>query len=75
MTGCRPPGAAFRTGPDLLNVLRVCDVPAAVALAAERSKVRLYQGEPTGWEYPQAVSQKVGWDEKRIQVRVMPRAK
>lgn len=41
-------------GPDFLNVLRVLDVPAAVAIAAERSKVRLYQSSADGWDYPPA---------------------
>ncbi len=58
-------------GPDFLNVLRVLDIPEAVALAAERSKVRLYEHEPQGWEFPQAVAGKLGWDAKQIQVRVI----
>ena len=59
------------SGPDFLNVLRVLDLPEAVALAAERSKVRLYEREPHGWEFPQAVAGKLGWDAKQIQVRVI----
>ncbi len=60
-------------GPDFLNVLRVLDTPATVAMVAGRgTKVRLYQDESTGWEYPQAVATKLGWDPKQIQVRTVP---
>ena len=58
-----------REGPDFLNVLRVLDVPQAVALAAERSKVRIYQKDPAGWEFPQSVAESLGWEKGRIQVR------
>jgi dienelactone hydrolase len=56
-------------GPHLLNVLKTLDIPAAVALAAERSRVVIYQKEQGGWEYPRAVAEKLGWGEKRIQIR------
>ena len=51
-------------GPDLLNVLKVLDVPAAVAMAAERSKVTVYvkgEDERAAWEYPAAVAKAMGW--------------
>jgi hypothetical protein len=63
---------SHRKGPDFLNVLRVLDMPQAVALATERSKVRIYQAKPEGWEHPQAVAKGLGWDPKQIQVRVVP---
>jgi dienelactone hydrolase len=56
-------------GPHLLNALKTLDLPMAVALAAERSRVVLYQKEQGGWEYPQEVAKKLGWGEKRIQIR------
>ncbi|MGE0609377.1 MAG: alpha/beta hydrolase family protein [Pirellulales bacterium] len=59
-------------GPDLLNVLRYLDLPASVAMAAERSKIRLYQADAAGWEYPAAVAEKLGWDAKQIQIRALP---
>lgn len=58
-------------GPDLLNVLKILDLPEAVALAAEKSKTRIYQKEPGGWEFPAAVGKKLGWDSQQIQVRVV----
>lgn len=63
---------SHRDGPYFLNVLRFMDVPQAVALAAEHSQVRIYQADAAGWEYPAAVAEKLGWDRKQIQVRVVP---
>jgi dienelactone hydrolase len=56
-------------GPQLLGVLRYLDMPQAVALAAERSQVVLYQADATGWDYPLAVAKALGWGEKRISLR------
>lgn len=56
-------------GPHLLNVLKTLDLPAAVALAAERSRVVLYQKQPAAWDYPQAVAKKLAWGEKQVQIR------
>jgi hypothetical protein len=60
---------SHRDGPFFLNVNRYLDMPQAVAMAAERSKVVLYQDDDTGWEYPRAVAEKLGWDAKQIQIR------
>jgi hypothetical protein len=64
---------SHRDGPFFLNVSRYLDMPQAVAMAAERSKVVLYQDDDAGWEYPQAVAQKLGWDAKQIQIRRKPK--
>ncbi|MFN0051811.1 MAG: alpha/beta hydrolase family protein [Planctomycetales bacterium] len=61
--------AGDRDGPDLLNVLRILDIPTAVALAAERSKVRLYRTTPTDWDYPQKVSRSLNWPAGQLQIR------
>ena len=53
-------------GPDYLNVLRVLDIPQAVAMAAERSQIRLFETDLKGWDYPIAVSQHLGWNEKQF---------
>jgi hypothetical protein len=58
-------------GPDLLNVLKVLDMPAAVALAAERSRVRVYVNDDSGkvaWAYPSAVAKALNWPERRIAI-------
>ncbi len=62
-------------GPIFLNVLRFLDIPQAVAMAAENSQVRIYQTDKTGWDYPQEVSKKLGWDKKQIQIRNLPNLK
>jgi hypothetical protein len=62
---------SHRNGPIYLNVLRYLDLPAAVAMAAERSQVRLYQPDKRGWEYPAAVAEGLGWGKKRVEVRVV----
>ncbi len=62
---------SHRQGPYFLNVLRYLDTPQAVALAAERSQVRIYQQDSEGWEYPAAAAKTLGW-EKALQVRTLP---
>jgi hypothetical protein len=61
-----------RDGPFFLSVERHLDMPQAVALAAEHSKVVIYQNDDTGWDYPQAVAKQLGWDAKQIQIRKKP---
>ena len=53
-------------GPIFLNVLRYMDLPQAVAMAAERSRVRLYQENDSGWRFPQAVAEKLRWPEQQF---------
>lgn len=60
------------TGPDLLNVLKYLDVPEAVALAAERSRVVLYDPDAAAWSYPAEVARRLGWPADRVQVRPPP---
>ena len=62
---------SHRDGPALFNVLRVFDLPQAVALAAERSQVVIYSPEKTAWQFPQAVAERLHW-EKRFQLRTPP---
>jgi dienelactone hydrolase len=64
---------SHRDGPIFLNVLRFLDMPEAVALASERSQVRIYQDQKGGWEYSQAVAKEMSWDAKQLQVRVLPK--
>jgi dienelactone hydrolase len=64
---------SHREGPTFLNVLRYLDLPAAVAMATERSKVRMYQDDKSGWEYPQQVAAALGWDAKQFQLREVPK--
>ena len=63
---------SHRDGPMLLNVRRYLDIPQAVAMAAERSEVVIYQPQAEGWEYPLAVAEKLGWGEGRVEVLEPP---
>ena len=42
-----------------------------VAMAAQKSKVVIYQDEKSGWEYPQSVVEKLNWG-KNLQIRGLP---
>ncbi len=64
-----------RDGPILLNVERFLDMPQAVAMAAERTKVVIFQDDDSGWEYPQAVAKTLNWPEGQIQIRRKPAEK
>lgn len=59
-------------GPNLLNVLKYLDVPQAVAMAAERSRVMIYQEEASGWDYPRGVLEVLGLPADQLQVRAVP---
>lgn len=61
--------ASHREGPELLNVLRFQDMPQAVAMAAERSQVRLYTEDRKPWQYVNDLSKMLEWPEERFQMR------
>lgn len=61
--------SSHRDGPAYLNVLRFMDTPQAVAMAAEQSKIRLYQENQKGWKYVQDVANKLQWNEDQFQIR------
>lgn len=44
--------ASHATGPVYLNVLKHLDLPQAVAMATQRTKVRLESPNPQDWEWP-----------------------
>ena len=56
------PPASHASGPQLLNVLKVMDIPQAAALAAEKAKLRLTFSDAEAWKYPREVSEKLGWN-------------
>jgi dienelactone hydrolase len=59
---------SHQSGPDFLNVQRYLDLPQVLALAAERSPVRVYQ-DGANWAYPQAVASALKWDAKQLVFR------
>jgi dienelactone hydrolase len=61
--------ASHRNGPIYLNVERFLDMPAAVAMAAERGRVVLYEAEKDSWPWPRKVAHDLGWDAKQLQIR------
>ncbi len=63
-----------REGPFLLNVRRYLDLQQTVAMAAENSRVVLYQDEKMGWDFPSQVAEKLDWGKKQIQIRTPPKA-
>ncbi len=69
------PSTSHHDGPIFLNVLRFLDMPQAVAMATERSNVVIHQDDKFGWEYPQQVATKLGWEKDRLQIRAVPKPK
>jgi hypothetical protein len=62
------PPRSHRDGPIFLNVLRFLDMPQAIAMAAERSQVRIYQKDGGEWQYADAVAGILGWPKKQLQI-------
>jgi dienelactone hydrolase len=61
---------SHRDGPDILNVLRFLDMPQTLAMVAEKTRVRIHQDGKNGWEYPRAVTEKLGWKPIELQSSV-----
>jgi len=62
--------------PAYLNILKYADVPQLAALAAERTRLVIYDDDKAAWSYPQQVSDKLGWakDKKAgLQLRDVPK--
>jgi hypothetical protein len=66
------PRSHMPQGPHFLNVLRFLDVPEALAMAAERCPVQLFQEKEAGWEFAQTTARKLGWPKNQIQVWAVP---
>jgi dienelactone hydrolase len=64
--------ASHREGPIYLNVQRFLDMPETVAMAAERSRVVLYEQDKDRWQWSRNVANQLGWDAKQLQIRVVP---
>jgi dienelactone hydrolase len=58
-------------GPQLLNVLQMLDLDAAIAMAAERCQLQLHQS-PGVADYATKVAAKLGWSGTRIEIRPTP---
>lgn len=64
------PPLSHRDGPFFVNVSRYLDLPQAAAMAAENSRVVIYQDDEKGWEWTARVADKLGWEKKQLQIRV-----
>jgi len=62
--------ASHREGPDYLNVLRVLDIPQAVAMAAERLQIHLFETDPRAMDYPIELARRLGWNDKQLVVEL-----
>jgi len=54
-------------GPDYLNVLRILDIPQAVAMASERTRVELHSANEADWQFATETARVVGF-EKNLRV-------
>jgi len=59
---------SHRDGPIFLNVLRYLDTPQAVAMVAEKTHVRLHTENDANWQFPKAVTEKLGLPQDHFQV-------
>jgi len=60
------PGSHQPDGPALLNVLRICDIPHALAMAAARSPMTLTADSPEPWGYLLETAKNLKWDEGQL---------
>jgi dienelactone hydrolase len=54
-------------GPDFINVQKYLDIPQAVAMAAEKSRIDIQQTSDetdAPWEFPLAVAKNLGWNDR-----------
>jgi dienelactone hydrolase len=65
---------SHRDGPTFLNVQRVTDIPDAVAFAAHKTKVVIYDNEPERWSRSAAILKgQKGELSKNLQIRKVPK--
>jgi hypothetical protein len=60
---------SHRTGPDYLNVLKLLDVPEALALCGSFTAVEWSGAEKSAWSFPHAVAAKLGWPAEKFRFR------
>jgi hypothetical protein len=54
-------------GPHFLNVLRVLDTPQALAMVAEKTKVRLVKSDVKDWDYANETAKAMKWSQGQIE--------
>jgi hypothetical protein len=63
------PPTSHMQGPHFLNVLRFLDMPQALAMAAEKRQVRVYQQGGEGWSFATETAKALKWPEGQIEFR------
>ena len=63
------PPASHMQGPHFLNVLRVLDMPQAVAMAAEKTKVTIRTKDPKPWAFALETAKALKWPEMQVEVK------
>jgi dienelactone hydrolase len=62
--------------PVYLNMLKYLDLPQAAAMAAERTRVVIYDDDKAAWSFPAQTSEKLGWGKEKkngLQLRDVPK--
>ena len=54
-------------GPDYLNVLRYLDIPQALAMVAEKTKIKVIDAKQDGFRWASETSTKLGWPQGQVQ--------
>ncbi|HZK81544.1 MAG TPA: hypothetical protein VFC46_10765, partial [Humisphaera sp.] len=63
-------------GPFYLNVLKYLDLPQSAAMAAERTRLVIYDDDKDAWNFTKSVSDGLGWGKDRkngLQIRSVPK--
>lgn len=61
------PTSSHMTGPDYLNVLRYLDIPQALAMVAEKTKVKVIDTKPEDFRWATETAVKLGWPQDQLQ--------
>lgn len=59
--------ASHSIGPDYLNVLKSLDIPQALAMAIEKSPVKLLHTDSALWDFPISTARHLGWTPLKIE--------
>lgn len=60
------------TGPDLLNVLKILDIPTTLALCGSRTKIHLTTSTPKAFSYALDVSTQLNWPKDQLILTTPP---
>lgn len=62
------PPVTHREGPALLNVLRILDIPQALAIVADNLPLTIETDQPEAWNYLTTLAQLLGWLPEQLKV-------